>query len=89
MIDFDHWLTQLDDGEEQQEREWHTNQEELFLEYVLREETAYRKDLKERFDRGEKLTGPKGLRKKLAAVDLSYFGRAYLSHWRTPSGCML
>ena len=29
MIDFDHWLTQLDDGEEQQEREWHTNQEEL------------------------------------------------------------
>lgn len=47
---FDHWLTQLDDGEEQQEREWHTNQEELFLEYVLREETAYRKDLKERFD---------------------------------------
>lgn len=81
MIDFDHWLTQLDDGEEQQEREWHTNQEELFLEYVLREETAYRKDLKERFDRGEKLTGPKGLRKKLAAVDLSYFGRAYLSHY--------
>ena len=43
MIDFDHWLTQLDDGEEQQEREWHTNQEELFREYVLREETAYRK----------------------------------------------
>ena len=41
MIDFDHWLTQLDDGEERQEREWHTNQEELFLEYVLREETAY------------------------------------------------
>lgn len=81
MIDFDHWLTQLDDGEEQQEREWHTNQEELFQEYVLREETAYRKDLKERFDRGEKLTGPKGLRKKLAAVDLSYFGRAYLSHY--------
>lgn len=81
MIDFDHWLTQLDDGEERQEREWHTNQEELFLEYVLREETAYRKDLKERFDRGEKLTGPKGLRKKLAAVDLSYFGRAYLSHY--------
>lgn len=30
MIDFEHWLTQLDDGEEQQEREWHTNQEELF-----------------------------------------------------------
>lgn len=81
MIDFEHWLTQLDDGEEQQEREWHTNQEELFREYVLREETAYRKDLKERFDRGEKLTGPKGLRKKLAAVDLSYFGRAYLSHY--------
>ena len=34
MIDFDHWLTQLDDGEEQQEREWHTNQEELFLSLI-------------------------------------------------------
>ena len=30
---------------------------------------------------GAKLTGPDGLRKKLAAFDLNYFGRAYLPHY--------
>ena len=49
MIDVDRWLLQLDDSEEQQEKEWKSSQEELFLAYVLRQETPYRKDLKERF----------------------------------------
>lgn len=83
MSDIERLLIQLDDSEEKQERQWKDSQEELFLEYVLREETPYRKDLKERHGRGEKLTGPDGLRKKLAAIDLSYFGRAYLPHYFT------
>lgn len=30
---------------------------------------------------GHPLTGPRGLRKRLAAIDLGYFGRAYLKHY--------
>ena len=52
MIDVDRWLMQLDDSEEKQERQWKNSQEDLFREYVLREETPYRKDLKERFEHG-------------------------------------
>lgn len=81
MIDVDRWLLELDDGEERQERQWQNDQEKLFREYVLREDTPYRRKLKAGLEKGEKLTGPDGLRKKLAAVDLSYFGRAYLPHY--------
>lgn len=81
MIDIDRWLLQLDDGEEQQERKMEHDQKGLFEKYVLREPTPYRMELKRQFDAGMKLTGPDGLRKKLAAVDLAYFGRAYLPHY--------
>jgi predicted phage terminase large subunit-like protein len=40
-----------------------------------------RAGLLEQMRAGAKLTGPDGLRKKLAAFDLNYFGRAYLPHY--------
>jgi len=40
-----------------------------------------RVELLEQLRSGAKLTGPDGLRKKLAAFDLNYFGRAYLPHY--------
>ena len=60
------------------------DQEALFRKYVeLEQADGYRQELREAFLRGGGLTGPKGLRKKLAAVDLEYFGRAYLGHYFT------
>lgn len=58
-------------------------QEQLFLEYVVRDNgfPERRAELLQRFKAGEKLTWPKGLRRKLGAIDLEYFGRAYLAHY--------
>lgn len=58
-------------------------QRQLFEDYVLRNEThsEKRQELWERYQCGEELMGEKGLRKELAAFDLAYFGRAYLSHY--------
>lgn len=58
-------------------------QRELFAQYVGRNDycAAERAALRERFDAGDPLTGAKGLRKALGAIDLQYFGRAYLPHY--------
>lgn len=81
MIDLDRWLLELDDGEEQEERKWKENQGGLFEKYVLKRDTPYRRGLMEQYQSGAPLTGKDGLRKKLAAIDLGYFGRAYLPHY--------
>lgn len=84
MIDIDEYLSLLNeedgDKEEQNHKEY---QRELFLEYVLRnsDRLEARRELKALYDAGRPLTGPKGLRKQLAAFDLGYFGRAYLPHY--------
>ncbi|CAH8246331.1 hypothetical protein WJ0W_003566, partial [Paenibacillus melissococcoides] len=41
----------------------------------------YRETLLREYQSGAELTGPDGLRKKLGAIDLGYFGRAYLPHY--------
>lgn len=58
-------------------------QRELFLNYVVRTEghLERRAELLREFKAGAALTGPQGLRRKLGAVDLEYFGRAYLAHY--------
>ena len=83
MIDIDSWIDELEqDSDETASAEY---QKELFESYVLRnnDRLSERKELFVRFKNGEPLTGEKGLRKALAAFDLSYFGRAYLSHYFT------
>ena len=58
-------------------------QQELFKKYVLRggNEPGERRRLWKLYQEGAGLTGQKGLRRQLAAFDLEYFGRAYLSHY--------
>lgn len=81
MIDVGSWIAAMEEQEDADERKRKASQGDLFSEYVLREDTPYRRDLKKQRDAGAPLTGPDGLRRKLAAVDLAYFGRAYLPHY--------
>lgn len=84
MIDIDEYLVLLDeDGETCEELDRETYQRELFEAYVLRnrEHLEERQELLCLYRNGHPLTGPKGIRKRLAAIDLGYFGRAYLKHY--------
>lgn len=83
MISIDEWLTRLDEEDDAEIKDNECYQKELFLAYVLRknDNLEKRKELQRRFLTGEPLLGEKGLRKELAAFDLSYFGRAYLPHY--------
>lgn len=85
MIDLDEYLHILSDDSDvdQEEKDNEQYQRKLFRDYVLRknDHLEIRRELKRRFDAGAELTGPKGLRKQLAAFDLGYFGRAYLKHY--------
>ena len=83
MIDLDDWLRELDEEPDREIVNHKAYQEQLFLEYVTRsgDNREKREELLKRFNSGELLTGEKGLRKELAAFDLGYFGRAYLSHY--------
>ncbi len=58
-------------------------QKQLFLQYVQRGGfcNSERARLLERYQNGEPLYGSKGLRRELGAIDLQYFGRAYLPHY--------
>lgn len=55
----------------------------LFEIYVKRGTERDRQELREAYRNGASLMGPDGLRKKLGAIDLEYFGRAYLGHYFT------
>lgn len=84
MIDLEEWLRGLTEEDDKEIKDNERYQRQLFRDYVLRtDDKNYekRRELKRRFDAGEPLTGPDGLRKQLAAFDLSYFGRAYLPHY--------
>ena len=85
MVDLDEYLHILSDDSDvdQEEKDNEQYQRKLFRDYVLRknDHLEIRRELKRRFDAGAELTGPKGLRKQLAAFDLGYFGRAYLKHY--------
>lgn len=58
-------------------------QHSLFVEYASNGGSfpEIRAQLLREYRAGDSLTGPKGLRRKLAAIDLAYFGRAYLSRY--------
>ena len=69
-------------GQNQQEQspgEHHAAGRNLFEAYISDE----RWELWNAYQDGASLTGPAGLRRKLAAIDLEYFGRAYLGHYFT------
>ncbi|EJL38953.1 hypothetical protein PMI08_05237 [Brevibacillus sp. CF112] len=83
MIKLDDYLRQLDEEMGREEMETAQFQKQLFESYCLRNEEhgEVRRQLWKEYQNGAELTGPRGLRKKLAAFDLGYFGRAYLPHY--------
>lgn len=83
MIDIDDWIRELDEEDDKAVRDNEAYQKNLFLEYVRRknDHLQKREELHARYLSGENLFGERGLRKELAAFDLSYFGRAYLPHY--------
>lgn len=83
MIDLEEWIRGLDEEDDREIKDNEQYQQQLFEDYVLRKNDNYelRNELVKRYANGEPVTGPKGLRKELAAFDLSYFGRAYLPHY--------
>lgn len=58
-------------------------QRKLFVNCVTRGENfrQLRAELLAEYQAGGALTGPGGLRRRLGAIDLGYFGRAYLPHY--------
>ena len=84
MIDINEYLERLDEEEGREEQEREAYQRELFEAYVLRrtDHEPERRELMRMYRDGHPLTGPRGLRKRLAAIDLGYFGRAYLGAGR-------
>lgn len=83
MIDIDNWMRELEEEEDIEIKNNEEYQAKLFEEYVLRgsDHQEERRKLNERYLSGEELMGEHGLRKELAAFDMSYFGRAYLPHY--------
>jgi predicted phage terminase large subunit-like protein len=84
MIKLDDYIRQLENTDEDaeivQDREYQKN---LFEQYVTKgkDHKELRKKLLKEYQNGASLTGEKGLRKRLGAIDLAYFGRAYLPHY--------
>lgn len=82
-IDLKDYIERLEEPEDREAVASREYQRSLFLDYVVRESNLpeVRKQLLAAFRSGAALTGPNGLRKKLGAIDLGYFGRAYLPHY--------
>lgn len=83
MIDLEEWIHGLSEEEDRELKDNERYQRQLFEECVLKKNDNFplRQELYARYKKGESLTGSSGLRKELAAFDLSYFGRAYLPHY--------
>ena len=82
-IDINEYLERLEEPEDREVVANRDYQRQLFLDYVVRGDNfpERRARLLRDFKDGKELTGPKGLRRKLGAFDLEYFGRAYLAHY--------
>ena len=53
----------------------------LLKRFLVKDSGAERAALKRDFDLGLPLTGPTGIRRRLGAIDLEFFGRAYFPHY--------
>ena len=82
-INLEDYIEKLDEPEDREAVANREYQKELFEKYVSRGENfaELRAELLRDYRGGAPLTGPKGLRRKLGAIDLEYFGRAYLPHY--------
>ncbi|ADY54900.1 phage uncharacterized protein [Syntrophobotulus glycolicus DSM 8271] len=83
MINLKEYIEKLEEPEDREEVANRQYQRELFETYATREgkHQKERAQLFKEYQDGAELTGEKGLRKRLGAFDLEYFGRAYLPHY--------
>lgn len=84
-INIDQYLQELEIDFDIEEKENEAYQHELFLEYVKKddEKKELRNKIYQDYLQKKPIIGEKGLRKQLGAIDLEYFGRAYLPHYFT------
>lgn len=82
-IKLDEYIEKLDEPEDREAVANREYQTQLFERYVTQGNNfpEFRAELLQDYRGGAPLTGPKGLRRKLGAIDLEYFGRAYLPHY--------
>ena len=82
-IDLDEYLEKLDEPEDREAVANREYQTQLFKQYITQGDNfpEFRAGLLRDFHAGMELAGPKGLRRKLGAIDIEYFGRAYLPHY--------
>ena len=82
-IDLKDYLERLEEPEDREAVASREYQKELFEQYVQKGDNfpELRAQLLKEYQDGADLTGPQGLRRKLGAFDLGYFGRAYLPHY--------
>lgn len=82
-IDLKEYLERLEEPEDREAVANREYQRQLFRQYAAQGDNfpERRAQLLQDFEAGKELTGPKGLRRALGAIDLEYFGRAYLSHY--------
>lgn len=82
-IDLSEYLERLEEPEDREAASNRVYQRELFEQYVTLDSgfQEQRTQLLREFKDGKELTGSKGLRRRLGAIDLEYFGRAYLPHY--------
>lgn len=69
------------DEDDIEKQEYDQYLENLLKDFLLKDKTPFRQKLYTDFKNGAPLTGKNGIRKKLAAYDMEFFGRAYLPHY--------
>ena len=78
MIDINDWIDRLGEEDDTEIKDNEKYQHELFMKYVLRKNDKFhakRMELARQYRQDpSRLFGEKGLRRQLAAFDLSYFG---------------
>ena len=86
-IDLKDYLERLEEPEDREAVASREYQKELFEQYVQKGDNfpELRAQLLKEYQDGADLTGPQGLRRKLGAFDLGYFGRTTSSDPRLPS----
>lgn len=82
-INLEDYIEKLDEPEDREAVANREYQKELLEKYVSQGDNfpELRAEILREYRGGAPLTGTKGLRRKLGAIDLEYFGRAYLPHY--------
>ena len=74
-------INSVDDETDIDELEELERLKQLTEEYLVLDNSPERVRLLKEYKAGAKLTGQNGIRKRLSAIDLGYFGRAYFPHY--------